>query len=142
MSPGYKQRSWRGLVPLCASALALSCTERLEFPAAWNLVSAAGAPLPYTVEADSACITQVMGASMKILDGKNYSSTYEVQQVCGGARVERLPDPGTRGAYRIRGDSIHFYDSNRFRVGTAHIRQDTMTIRGPEHSLIFVRVLP
>lgn len=111
----------------------------MEHPAEWALVSAAGAPLPYTVEADSACITRVMGASMSILDGKSYSSTYEVQRVCG-VRLEQLPDPGTRGTYRTRGDSIHFYDSRQFRVGSARISEDTMVVRGLQHSLIFARV--
>jgi hypothetical protein len=115
-----------------------ACSDHLDHPATYHLVSAADAPLPFTAAEEAGCTIQIVGGSMRLVDDSSYVSSYALQRVCRDGQ-QMLPDPGATGIYRTRRDSVFFYNSDRDRVGAARITPDSMIIRGPEHTLIFRR---
>lgn len=103
----------------------------------FRLIGTTRQPIPVTLSEDPPCTVRLVDGWVRLdLDG-TYGSHYQIVRVCPDGSTP-MRDPGGTGEYRMSGESIEFLEAGTT-TGVGRLAGDTIIIRGPIHTLLFVR---
>ena len=105
----------------------------------YKLIGTVAGPLPLVLQYEGICPVNLLSGSLAFRDDR-YDSAFRIVRDCPEGTDSVMPDPGARNVmYEVEGDTIIFRNEEGGAAGMGIRKGDTLTITGPQYTLIYVR---
>lgn len=127
---------------LAATVLAAACADSQQvIDGSFRLRGSTSDTVPFIAQRDQMCTHWVQSGSAEFRKDGTYTSSFPMTHDCpineGKIAIDTFGVK--KGTYRMVSDTIILYNDAGKLSGYAHMKGDTMLVRGPGHVLVFVR---
>lgn len=137
-----KKRLSRTACLAASAALLIGCNKGPRpLSGHYSVVGTTAGKLPQIVQRDPVCVHSLLSGFADFDKDGSYTSSFHMEHVCTTRSTPAYDDQGVRyGKYKLNADTIIFYnDVNKVTGKGFRTQGDTILIRGPVHTLFFVK---